>query len=85
MKELRTEVAAERKAKETETQLAAELAKRDGAMEERRAQAERAGSLAGENRTLREEFEGARKRLGELESTVGALKAEREGGADKAE
>ncbi len=49
---------------------------------ELRREAERAGSLLGENRTLREELDKARQRLEELESAAAALKAERDKPAD---
>jgi len=58
--------------------LSSEFAKRDGAMDELRAQAERASSLLGENRALREELGSAREMLAEIESELAALRADRE-------
>lgn len=56
--------------------LAAEISKRDGTIEQMRAEGERAGSLLAETR---ESLEGARTRIGELESSSAALAAERDG------
>ncbi|MHC4503871.1 MAG: protein kinase domain-containing protein [Planctomycetota bacterium] len=58
--------------------LTSEFAKRDGAMDELRTQAERASSLLGENRALREELGSAREMLAEIESELAALRADRE-------
>ena len=60
-------------------QLTAEYAKREGAVDELRSQAERASALLGENRALKHDLEAARVRAAELESAVEMSKSERDG------
>jgi len=56
----------------------AELAKRDGAMTELRAQAERASSLQGENRALKEDLETARGTASDAESSLAIVQGEKD-------
>jgi len=56
----------------------AELAKRDGAMTELRAQAERASSLQGENRALKEDLENARGVASDAESSLAIVQGEKD-------
>jgi len=56
----------------------AELAKRDGAMTELRAQAERASTLQGENRALKEDLETARGTASDAESSLVIVQGEKD-------